>query len=153
MDILYKKPQGLRGRALSKRVYIIRKNPNSSTLQMAAMQIGKWTHFRILGSITLHYQPKKGRVFSSFRPKKPKKPSQPYPYLLLLGVPFQANVILSLQILGFLRGGHGGTSRLKPGCQMAGYAEYCVTTRKTLANKLFFCFDFVDFSHNFPLFP
>ena len=34
---------------------------------------------------------------------------------------------------------------------MAGYAEDCVTSRTTLANKLFFCFNFVDFSPKFPL--
>ena len=33
----------------------IRRNPNSSTLQKAAMQIGKWPYFRILGGFTLHY--------------------------------------------------------------------------------------------------
>ena len=73
MDILFKKPSGSRGRvrrALTKRVYIIRKNPNSSTLQKATMQIGKWPHFRILGVnyATLLAQERQGFVFVS--PKK-----------------------------------------------------------------------------------
>ena len=36
-------------------IYKISRNPNSSTLQKAAMQIGKWSYFRILGVFTLHY--------------------------------------------------------------------------------------------------
>ena len=35
-------------------IYKISRNPNSSTHQKAAMQIGKWPYFRILGVFTLH---------------------------------------------------------------------------------------------------
>ena len=42
--------------------YTIRENPNSPYLQQAAMQIGKWPHFWILGSMLLA-QERQGFVF------------------------------------------------------------------------------------------
>ena len=41
--------------------YIVRENANFPNLQLAAMQIGKWPHFRILGSgLTLLAQERQG---------------------------------------------------------------------------------------------
>ena len=114
-------------------IYKISRNPNSSTLQKAAMQIGKWPYFRILGVFTLHYQSKKGRVLSSFLPKKPNNVASPTPISCCRGNHFRQKKCYPFpQMVRFLHMGHHWTSRLKSGCQMLGYAKYCVTTRKTL---------------------
>ena len=119
-------------------IYKISRNPNSSTLQKAAMQIGKWPYFRILGFFTLHYQSKKGRVLSSFLPKKPNNVASPTPISCCRGYPFRQKKCHPFpQMVRCLHMGHHWTSRLKPGCQMLGYAKYCVTTRKTLAKLLY----------------